>query len=40
MRATWVDRSGGVFDTLRPPPQMIVRSLTDLADALEKSTGA
>jgi 2-haloacid dehalogenase len=37
MRATWVDRSGGLFDTLRPPPQMIVRSLTDLADAMEKS---
>ncbi len=40
MRATWVDRSGGLFDTLRPPPQMIVRSLTELADALEKSAGA
>lgn len=40
MRATWVDRSGGLFDTLRPPPQMIVRSMTELADALEKSTGA
>ncbi len=37
MRATWVDRSGGLFDTLRPPPQMIVKSLTDLADAMEKS---
>ncbi len=40
MRATWVDRSGGLFDTLRPPPQMIVRSLTELADALERSGGA
>ena len=39
MRATWVDRSGGLFDTLRPPPQMIVRSLTELADAIEKSGG-
>jgi 2-haloacid dehalogenase len=36
MRAAWVDRSGGLFDTLRPPPQMVVRSLTELADALEQ----
>jgi 2-haloacid dehalogenase len=36
MQATWVDRSGGLFDTLRPPPQMIVGSLTELADALEQ----
>ncbi len=40
MRATWVDRSGGLFDTLRPPPQMVVRSLTELADAMEKLDGA
>ncbi len=37
MQGTWVDRSGGLFDTLRPPPQMIVGSLTELADALEKN---
>lgn len=40
MRATWVNRSGGLFDTLRPPPQMIVRSLTELADALQPSARA
>jgi 2-haloacid dehalogenase len=40
MWATWVDRSGGLFDRLRPPPQMVVRSLTELAAALEKSAGA
>ncbi len=39
MRACWVDRSGGLFDTLRPPPQMIVRSLTELAYAVEMSGG-
>lgn len=37
MRAAWVDRSGGLFDTLGPPPEMIVETLTDLADALEAS---
>jgi 2-haloacid dehalogenase len=36
MQATWVDRSGGLFDTLRPPPQMVVGSLIELADVLEK----
>ena len=40
MRATWVDRSGGLFDTLRPPPQLVVRSLTELADGLQSSGGA
>ena len=40
MRAAWVDRSGGLFDTLRPPPQLVVRSLTELADVLERSAGA
>jgi hypothetical protein len=35
-----VDRSGGLFDTLRPPPQLVVRSLTELADVLERSAGA
>ena len=35
MRAVWVDRSGGVFDTLAPPPQMVVRKLTEPADALQ-----
>jgi len=36
MQATWVNRSGGLFDSLRPPPQMIVESLTELAEVLDK----
>lgn len=35
MRAAWVDRSGGLFDTLGSPPEVVVGSLTELADALE-----
>jgi len=35
MRAAWVDRSGGLFDTLGPAPEMIVGTLTELADVLE-----
>lgn len=35
MRAAWVDRSGGLFDTLRPLPDVIVGTLTELADALQ-----
>jgi 2-haloacid dehalogenase len=35
MRAAWVDRSGGLFDTLRPVPDVIVGTLTELADALQ-----
>ena len=35
MQATWVDRSGGLFDTLGAPPEMVVEALTELADALE-----
>jgi 2-haloacid dehalogenase len=35
MRAAWVDRSGGLFDTLAPRPEMVVATLTELADALE-----
>ena len=34
MRAAWVDRSGGPFDTLGSPPEIVVGSLTELADAL------
>ena len=34
MRAAWVDRSGGLFDTLGSPPEIVVGSLTELADAL------
>jgi 2-haloacid dehalogenase len=36
MRATWVDRSGGLFDTLGPAPAMVVGTLTELADALQE----
>ena len=35
MRAAWVDRSGGLFDTLGPPPEIVVATLTELADALQ-----
>ncbi|MDP9429741.1 MAG: haloacid dehalogenase type II [Actinomycetota bacterium] len=35
MRAAWVDRSAGLFDTLRPVPDVIVGTLTELADALQ-----
>ena len=34
MRAAWVNRSGGPFDTLGSPPEIVVGSLTELADAL------
>ncbi len=35
MRAAWVDRSAGLFDTLRPVPDVIVGTLTELADVLQ-----
>jgi 2-haloacid dehalogenase len=35
MRAAWIDRSGGPFDTLGSPPEIVVGTLTELADALE-----
>jgi 2-haloacid dehalogenase len=35
MQAAWVDRSGGVFDTLGPRPKMVVATLVELADILE-----
>ena len=34
MQATWIDRSGGLFDTLDKQPEMVVRSLLELADRL------
>src|SRR5215210_5769924 len=34
MRAAWVDRSGGPFDTLGSPPEIVVATLTELAHAL------
>ena len=36
MQTAWVNRSGGLFDTLGAPPQMIAGSLVELADALER----
>lgn len=39
MRAAWVDRSGGLFDTLGPRPEMVVGTLTELADVLEARQG-
>jgi len=34
MRAAWVDRSGGLFDTLASPPEIVVGTLTELAEVL------
>jgi 2-haloacid dehalogenase len=34
MQAAWVNRSGGLFDTLAPMPQMVVKSLVELANIL------
>ena len=34
MQAAWVNRSGGLFDTLAPMPPIVVKSLVELADVL------
>jgi 2-haloacid dehalogenase len=34
MQAAWANRSGGLFDTLAPMPQMVVTSLVELANLL------
>jgi 2-haloacid dehalogenase len=34
MQVAWLDRSGGLFDTLGPRPDLVVGSLTELADRL------
>jgi 2-haloacid dehalogenase len=34
MQAAWVNRSSGLFDTLATPPEMVVKSLVELADML------
>ena len=39
MPAAWVNRSGGPFDTLGPPPDLVVGTLLELADALERPPG-
>ncbi len=38
MRAAWIDRSGGVFDTLAEPPRMVVSSLVELAVELDRAS--
>ena len=35
MKAAWINRSGGLFDWLGSPPDIVVESLTELADVLE-----
>jgi 2-haloacid dehalogenase len=35
MQAAWVNRSGGLFDTIGAPPDIIVSSLIELADVLK-----
>jgi 2-haloacid dehalogenase len=35
MRAAWLNRAGGLFDTLGPAPEVVVGTLTELADTLE-----
>ncbi len=34
MQAAWVNRSGGLLDTLAPRSQMVVKSITELADVM------
>ena len=34
MQAAWINRSGGLFDTLGSPPEIVVKTLVELADAL------
>lgn len=38
MQAAWINRSGGPFDALRPPPHVVVGSLVELADTLCRPT--
>ena len=35
LQAAWVNRSGGLFDTLAPRPTMVVSTLVELASVLE-----
>ena len=39
MQTAWVNRSGGLFDTLGPRPKVIVGTLTGLAEALKAQRG-
>jgi 2-haloacid dehalogenase len=38
MQAAWVNRSGGLFDTLAPRPTMVVGTLIELANVLQQSS--
>jgi 2-haloacid dehalogenase len=38
MQVAWLDGAGAVFDTLGPPPAMILSSLTDLVDRLQEAS--
>lgn len=37
MQAAWIDRSNGLFDTLGPRSQMVIKTLVELAERLEKA---
>lgn len=37
MQVAWIDRSGGLFDTLGPRPPLVVSTLVELAEALAAS---
>ena len=39
MQVAWLDRSGGLFDTPRPAPALVVTALTELAERLEQQPG-
>lgn len=39
MQAAWVDRSGGLFDTLDERPDMVAGTLVEFADGLEQQQG-
>lgn len=39
MRTTWVNRSSGLFDTLGSRPEMVVGTLTELANVIEARRG-
>lgn len=39
LRAAWVDRSGGVFESDGTPPDIVIRSLAELPDALASRYG-
>jgi 2-haloacid dehalogenase len=38
MQVAWLDRAGAVFDTLGPPPAMVVKNLTELVGRLQETS--